>query len=250
MPIGSRAISMGSAYVAVADRPEAIFFNPAGLSQSQNTSLSFFISHLYGLKELTVEALSSIFPVRYGGLGITIQTFGGALYRESSLAFGFGRQFLNGIHGGVFFRSVHLQIQKYGSDFAWIVGGGCLFQLTDRLTLGFSVSNINHATIGQQRESIPQITRLGICYRPVANTLLSLEMDKDTQYPLELKGGFEIRLIPKFNFRCGFGKEPSTVSGGIGLIWNSFSLDYGLSIHPTLGPSHHVSLSFDLKTEP
>ncbi len=240
---GGRAASMGSAYVAVAKNPETIFFNPAGLSQSDKTSFSFFISSLYGLKELTVEALSSIIHTRYGRLGLSIQTFGNTLYRENTFAFGWGYPFSNRIHLGILIRTVQLQIEKYGSDIALVIGGGCLLQFTDQLIGGISSMNINQARIGKQKDPIPQITRLGISYRITNNTLLSLEVDKDSRFPLELKGGFEIHPVSELSLRCGFGRDPSYVSAGIGLFWNIFSCDYGLSIHPILGTTHHGSFT-------
>ncbi|MCJ7813147.1 hypothetical protein MUP95_07520 [bacterium] len=247
---GGRAASMGSAYVAVANGPETIFFNPAGLSQSNKTSLSFFSSRLYGLKELTVEALSSIFPTRYGRLGLTIQTFGNALYRENTFAFGWGYPFSNTIHLGILIRTVQLQIEKYGSEIALAIGGGCLLQFTDQLIWGISAMNINQARIGKQKDPIPRITRLGISYRATKNTLLSLEVDKDSRVPLEMKGGLEICPVPELSLRCGFGRDPSYVSAGIGVLWNIFSCDYGLSIHPILGITHHGSLTISSKIKP
>ncbi len=248
--IGSRAIGMGSAYVALADGPETLFFNPAGLSKSRRTILAFYICHPYGLSELTSEAFSSILQTRYGQLGITIQTFGSALYRENTFAVGFGHPFLNRIHTGILIHIIHIQIAKYGSDIAWMIEGGSLFEVTDGLTWGLSVRNINQAKIGQQKEPIPRIIRLGLSCLLINNTLLTLEMDKQSQFPWELKGGFELCPLSKLRIRCGFGRDPSTISAGIGLIWRIFSLDYGLSIHPILGTSHHGSISMDLKKEP
>ncbi|MBN2031555.1 hypothetical protein JW824_15090 [bacterium] len=248
-PIGSRAIGMGSAYVAVADGPEALFFNPAGLSKSKRTMFAFYISHPYGLHELTSEAFSSIIQTRFCQLGATIRTFGSTLYRENTFAVGFGRRVFNRIHMGILIHIVHIQIARYGSDMIWMIEGGSLFEVTDRLTWALCIKNMNQAVIGEQKEHIPWIMRLGISYHLIHHTLLTLEMDKEPRFPLDLKGGLEISPISTLRIRCGFGSNPSTVSAGIGLVWNIFSLDYGLSIHPVLGASHHGSISIDLKTE-
>jgi len=44
--VGSKAIAMGGAFIGLADDYSAIFWNPAGLSQMKNTSISFFITDL------------------------------------------------------------------------------------------------------------------------------------------------------------------------------------------------------------
>jgi long-chain fatty acid transport protein len=44
--VGSKAISMGGAFIGQADDYSAIFWNPAGLSQMKNSSISFFVTDL------------------------------------------------------------------------------------------------------------------------------------------------------------------------------------------------------------
>lgn len=44
--VGSKAIAMGGAFIGQADDFSAIFWNPAGLTQMKNSSLSFFVTDL------------------------------------------------------------------------------------------------------------------------------------------------------------------------------------------------------------
>ena len=44
--LGSKAIAMGGAFIGQADDYSAIFWNPAGLSQMKNSSLTFFVTDL------------------------------------------------------------------------------------------------------------------------------------------------------------------------------------------------------------
>lgn len=63
--VGSRAISMGGAYVGLADDYSAVFWNPAGLTQIKGTSVSFFVTDViptatykfavYGIDATTVS---------------------------------------------------------------------------------------------------------------------------------------------------------------------------------------------------
>jgi len=63
--VGSRAISMGGAYVGLADDYSAVFWNPAGLTQINGTSVSLFITDVvptatykfdaYGIDATTVS---------------------------------------------------------------------------------------------------------------------------------------------------------------------------------------------------
>jgi hypothetical protein len=246
LPVGGRAIGMGSAYVAVALGPESVFFNPAGLSQARGPALTLFISHPYGLRELTHETLSAVVPTRYGSFGLSLQTFGHTLYRENTLAIGWGNPYREKVHYGILIRALQLQIQKYGSDAVLTLDIGCLLRLTDKITCGIAATNLNRGGIGRQNESLPQITRIGISYTPCPGLLFSAEIDKDPRFPAELKGGVEIRPLSNLSFRCGFGREPSYVAAGIGLAWDIFLCDYGFTSHPVLGATHQGSISIDL----
>lgn len=246
LPVGGRAIGMGSAYVAVALGPESVFFNPAGLSQARGPALTLFISHPYGLRELTHETLSTVLPTRYGSFGLSLQTFGHTLYRENTLAIGWGNPYRGKVHYGILIRAFQLQIQKYGSDAVLTLDFGCLLRLTDKITWGVAVTNLNRGRIGQQKDPLPQITRTGISYTPLPGLLLSTEIDKDPRFPVELKGGVEICPFSPLSLRCGFGREPSYFAAGIGLAWGIFRCDYGFTSHPVLGASHQGSISIDL----
>ncbi len=248
LPVGGRPIGMGSAYVAVAEGPESLFYNPAGLATTGQSSLALFASRPYGLRELTFESLSAVYSSRYGGLGVCLQTFGSKLYRENGLAIGWGHHFRNRFYYGVMTRVHQVQIKSYGSDSAIILEAGILLIVSNRLRWGIAVTNINQGNIGQEHEPIPRIIRTGLCYRPMREVLLCMELDKETRFPLELRGGVEIRPMSAFALRCGFGRNPSYFSAGIGIAWAFIGFDYACMFHPVLGATHQGSIHFRLRT--
>ena len=248
LPVGGRPIGMGSAYVAVAEGPESLYYNPAGLAITGSSSLSLFASRPYGLRELTYETLSAVYSSHYGGLGICLQTFGSKIYRENGLAVGWGHHYRNRFYYGIITRVHQVQIKSYGSDSVITIEAGCLIILSDRLRWGIAATNINQGSIGQDHEAVPRIIRTGLCYRPLREVLLSMELDKETRFPLELKGGIEIRTISEFAVRCGFGRNPSYFSAGIGLAWAFIGFDYAFMIHPVLGTTHQGSINLRLNS--
>jgi len=54
--LGARAVGLGSAFVAVADNSDAVFWNPAGLSQLENSHFGF--THAHWFQQVQYEALS------------------------------------------------------------------------------------------------------------------------------------------------------------------------------------------------
>lgn len=73
--LGARPVGMGGAYVAVADNADAIFWNPAGLSQIDDLHFSF--THVHWFQQIQYEALN------------------GAQALSNQLSFGLGLQFLH-----------------------------------------------------------------------------------------------------------------------------------------------------------
>ncbi len=65
-PLGARALGMGGAFTAVADDPEALYYNPAGISQlkSQEVEGTFFS----GLAGNTLQNIAYAAPISFSGL--------------------------------------------------------------------------------------------------------------------------------------------------------------------------------------
>ena len=248
LPVGGRPIGMGSAYVAVAEGPESLFYNPAGLAITGQSSLALFASRPYGLRELTYETLSAVYSSHYGGFGIGLQTFGSKLYRENALAIGWGHHFRNRFYYGVITRVHQVQIKSYGSDSAITFEAGFILIVSHRLRCGIAATNIHQCSIGQDHEPMPNIIRMGLCYRPMREVLLCIEVDKETRFPIELRGGVEIRPLSTFALRCGFGRNPSYFSAGIGIAWAFIGFDYACMFHPVLGATHQGSIHFRLRS--
>ena len=219
LPSGGRSLGMGSAFTAVAEGSESLFINPSGLAQSNCASVSIYYSRPFGLRELSCETFTAIVPTRFGNWGFGFQGFGNSLYRETTVAAGWSYRVHQKFCFGIGIRSARLQIEKYGSDSAFLCDAGCLLKLTDQCQWGASFSNLFQSRIGQSEEVLPQIIRTGLSYRPIQGVLLSAEIDKDVRYPVETRAGAEICPLAPLALRFGFGREPDCFSAGLGLTW-------------------------------
>ena len=244
---GGRSAGLAQAYVAIAQGPEAIYTNPAGLRLSQNPALMFCTAHPFGLRELSIQSISGVLPLSIGGIGISLHSFGNQIYHEYSASVGWGQLYQERFYYGIRFMLNHLQIQSYGSDTALSVDLGCLLILTYRIQWGAVITNVNRGRIGEQPEVLPQVVRTGLAYIPKQGYLLALEVVAENPYPVQLRGGIEIHPIKSLFLRCGFSREPSMYSVGIGIDWRSVRFDYALNTHLVLGSTHQGSITIDLK---
>jgi long-subunit fatty acid transport protein len=93
--VGARAVGLGEAFVAVANDPSAIFWNPAGLASMQRQELS--LNHVSWPADVNYEHLAFVLPVRRLGGSLAFQL--GVLATEIDETtefqpFGTGRSFI------------------------------------------------------------------------------------------------------------------------------------------------------------
>ena len=68
---GARAISMGSAFVAVTDDPSAIFWNPAGITKTEN--VGFMVDHTRWIADINYNFMALTYNL--GNLGVVGMSF-------------------------------------------------------------------------------------------------------------------------------------------------------------------------------
>ena len=243
IPSHARSMGMGSSSAAMILDSGSWLTNPACLAGIPAPSLSISIFHPFGLKELSSELLSGVCQTSLGGIGIVLKTFGNAIYRENGIRIGWAHHLVNRLYYGFALRLNQLRIEKYGSDTSFSLDAGLLFRLTDGLSMSASWTNLTGSRIGDHSHLLPLTFRIGLGCIPAPDFCLTAQIDKDTQFPAEFRGGCEWKLNPSLWFRLGFQREPSAVTGGFGLRFGLFTWDYGFSIHPVLGASHLASLS-------
>ncbi len=132
--IGSRAIAMGGAFVAVANDASGIYWNPAGISRLRNGE--FIFEHIDWLIDISFNHVGAVIPLqRYGSLGafVTSVTIPRMKVRTVEYADGTGE----------YFNASNL---VFGLSYAK--------NLTDRFSLGMNVKYISERIWHEQAQSI------------------------------------------------------------------------------------------------
>jgi hypothetical protein len=245
--LGARPISLNGAFTSIADNSQAIFYNPAGLGQMYDREIAFFYSPApYGLTELSTAALTYCEPtIKYGTFGIGIKTYGFELYRELNVLLSYGNSYKDKIFYGLNLNFYNLKIENYNSASSFGFDFGAMAYLHKYVRWGFIAKNVTGAKIGESKEKIVQVYRTGFDFVPLQNINLAFEIEKDVKYPLSFRSGIEYAVLDYVDLRFGVGSEPTTFTGGIGLSYNLFTLDYALTKSPDLGITHQGTLSIN-----
>ncbi len=241
---GTRAIGLANSYVAIADDPWAVCYNPAGLAWvSSFRGAAFFSPAQFGMNELRKVSVGAAMPFAFCTAGIVIEHFGYNLYNETNAALAFGAKVNEWVSLGATTHLHRLAIERYGSSSQFILDAGGIAAVTEDIRAGWCWTNITQASIGIQPEQLPQIFSMGVCYEITGNSRLTAELEKDIRFPIIKKFGYEQQLLDMLSLQLGISDNPDKFSCGFGIRANGFEFSYAGCSHPQLGWTHQVELS-------
>ena len=79
------------------------------------------------------------------------------------------------------------------------------------------------------------MAKTGIGYDASEKFLVSAEIEKEEDQPVNVNAGFQYKFIPQLLVRAGMSSATSSAWVGLGLTVKTFRLDITTSYHPQLG---------------
>jgi len=273
----ARPVALGGAYIAIADDPSAVFYNPAGLPQLRSLSVSTMYSRLFpGVEDdnLNLFALSAAMPVSIiGTFGVGGTFFNTNLWKESMFIASYGRTIYAGfsIGGSVKVLQWSAAAPPGESSLSYIglsfdAGAHCvlnnIFEGND-LRLGVVLRDITQPSIAKNGASdakLPLKVDVGAAYISTTyNYLIAVSLSKEAD-DIKLRGGAELVGLSgeilgnpsAFLLRVGGAgiinnKTQGELNGGFGINLGSLNIDYAYVYYfeiSNLGGSHKISLGY------
>lgn len=251
----ARARAMGGAYTGVVDDVSAVFFNPAGLADVAN-GVQVGFAQLNGQKfsDFRTAAAGFKLPARFGTVGLGARIFG-VSYEDTDLM---SEQTFSLAHGFVLQQDIHstislgytasyyrLSFEDEDPDDAFGIDIGATALLHGRTRLGFSVTNIGQAVMGDTNQNtLPSKLALGISYQPYDQVTTSIEIKKDFAQETEFMGGVEARLLEPLAIRFGVHQNPATWNAGVGLDVKGIEIDLSYTTHAVLPGTLYGNLGY------
>jgi len=240
---GAKQISLANSDVALANDVFTLFNNPAGLSQIRWREIGVYYSPApFELSELANGYAAYLEPFSFGSVAIGGMTYGFDLYREAKVILGYSYNYDNIFFAGVSANYHTFSIKNYGSNGVFYLNFGGLAYIIDELRWGFSVSNINRASLGNDDDQIPMILSTGFSYDLMKEFSLNFALEKDIRYKPSVQFGINYDIIEYLSLRIGASNEPSRYSAGVGINYSILSLDYAVFTHPDLGLTHQAGI--------
>ena len=277
--VGARAAALGGAYVSLSQDASALYWNPAGLTQLEGQRLT--LGYVNYLLDIQSGFLGYVFPPRGDlRLGAALNYFSYGEFQETTVenpsgdglgTFGAMDMALSlsgaypleqGLSLGATAKIIYSKIEEHSSD-AYALDLGALYPLSNgRTRIGASIQNLGFQRSGyltDHTDGLAPVFRLGASHRLQGlPLLLSVDLYKPTDHHFNVNLGGEFLPIEDVSLRLGWsslGQDQKVgtdrdnlagFSGGLGVGWQRYRLDYAYSSQAELGDVHRATISLNL----
>lgn len=244
-PIGARSFAMGNASVTLSD-VWSVHHNQAGLAFQKNISGGIFYESKFFIPNLGLKGGAVVVPTNSGVFGLNISSFGYSKYNENKIGIAYGRTFGEYFSAGIQLDYLRTQVaENYGSKGVIAGEAGVQAKLSKNFIIGAHIFNLNRAKGAiYNNEKIPTIMRAGLGYTFSDKVIICVETEKDIDFKPIIKFGLEYHVIEALYIRAGTSTNPFINSFGVGVFLKNIQLDVAAAMHPVLGYSSQMSLSY------
>lgn len=224
--------------------------NQASLAQIKSPAIGVYGERRFLLAETNMYSAVVVLPTKQGNFGFQADYFGFKNYNESQLGIAYARSLGSKLDIGVKFNYYSYRIPGYENSSAVNFEIGAIAHLTDQLHAGIHFYNPVGGTLSKtNNEKLGSIYKFGVGYEPSEKFLVSIEIVKQEDLPVNVNTGVQYNFAKRFFARAGIASENESPYAGAGIRWNNIRLDLSASHHPQLGFSPGLMLIVNFKSK-
>ncbi len=216
------------------------------LNSLQHWSCGINYSNPYFLKELQMQSLVFALPFRSNVFALSFEHFGSAKWRETQWAISYAKSLGDYISIGlkVDYYSI-FQTEFYGNWHQWLLELSLSAKITDKLNIASSLYNVSFQKFSEHF-SLPVIYKLSASYKIEPNLILSLQLQKDLDFPIYYTAMADFKLTRNIFIKTGIGIHPHKAFLGISYRLKNISCQILFSYQQNLGlqPYSHFDYAF------
>lgn len=240
---GARGAAMGNTGITFTDI-NSIFSNQAGLANMKGLAAAISGEQRFLLTEINSLSAGVAYGKGFGTFGLSLGYYGFKDYNEQKIGLAYARKLFDKLSIGLQFDFLNTQIAEYGSKGLVTFEIGLQSQITKKIHLAAHV--FSPATISVTEDDVlPTVFKLGGAYLPSDRVTFLIEVEKDLDYPVQVKAGLEYQILDAVSLRAGVGTNPTLMSFGVGYqLKSGLSIDVGARVHQVLGVMPAVGMVF------
>lgn len=248
-PIAASYIGLGAYSI---NHVDAFSFssNQAALAQIKNPAIGVYGERrfLSGMTDMYAAVVAV--PTKQGNFGIEVDYFGFKNYNESQIGFAYARGLGRLLDIGIKFNYYSFRIPAYQNSSTINFEIGAIAHLTEKLSAGVHFYNPVGGNLSKtNNEKLSSIYKFGIGYEASENFLVSAEIVKQEDLPVNVNAGVQYNFMKQFFARVGIASENESPYAGAGVSWNNLRLDISASYHPQLSFSPGLMLIVNFKSK-
>jgi uncharacterized protein UPF0164 len=262
--IGARPMGMGSAYVALADDPTALYWNPAGLGSVEGAQVT--VMHNEWIQDFRQEFAGVAKSLGHGTAGFGVSGFyssefekrddvgnliGHFGFNDFAVTGAYAHRFPHQATAGLAVKYIREMIDQETASALAVDLGARMALGRSGVSLGAAVQNLGgNAKFISESFPLPRTFRAGAAVQRAlgssAKGTLSGEFRQARGDDGRFHLGGELEYKERAALRAGalFGYDDQSLSFGLGLIQHRFRFDYALvPFSSNLGTTHFVSIN-------
>lgn len=249
-PIAASYIGLGAYSMNHAD-VFSFSSNQAALAQIKAPAFGVYGESRFLLAETNMYSAIIAMPTEKGNFGLQADYFGFKNFNESQLGIAYARSLGNKLDLGIKFNYYSLTIPGYQRCSAVNFEIGAITHLTEKLHAGIHFYNPVGGYLSKTNsEKLTSIYKFGIGYEASENFLVSAEVVKEEDLPVNVVAGVQYNFAKQFFARTGISTENGSPYAGAGISWDNLRLDVSVSYHPQLGISPGLMLIVHFNAKP
>lgn len=250
-PIAARYTGLGAYSI---NHVDAFSFtsNQAALAQIKSTAVGVYGEKRFLLSSTNLYSAVAVLPTKQGNFGLQADYFGYRNYNESQIGIAYARSLGSKLDIGIKFNYYGFRIPAYGNASAINFELGAIAHLSEKLHAGIHAYNPVGGKLSKTaNEKLSSVYKFGIGYEASEKFLVSTEIIKQEDQPVNVDVGVQYNFMKQFFVRAGTSTGTTNSYIGAGISWKNFRLDLTGSYHPQLGftPGLLLIVNFNKKEE-
>ena len=222
--------------------------NQAALAQIKAPAFGVYGERRFLLLATNMYSAVVALPTHQGNFGFQADYFGYKNFNESQLGLAYARRLGAKLDLGVKFNYYSFRIPGYQNSSAVNFEIGAIAHLTEKLHAGIHFYNPIGGTLSKtDHEKLGAVYKFGMGYEVSGNFLISAEIVKQEDLPVNIDAGVQYNFAKQFFARIGIASENESPYAGAGISWNNLRIDISVSYHPQLGISPGLMVIVNLK---
>ncbi len=225
---------------------QSILGNPATFAKEDYHSLyTIGAQNRFQLAGLNLLHAGAMFKQKSNAFAVAIQYNGVPDFKQYGIGISYGRRLFSKLDIATRLHFSQLDLNAYGKKSIVDADLGLYSTLNKEISFGFWAKNLIHSKVNSV-ENTETALHLGFCYAPSDKVKFCVESEKYLSQTVRLKAGIEYNAAKNLAIRAGFQSSPAMPSFGVGYFVKKLKLDLAAALHPTLGLTTALNVSFSI----